>query len=272
MKKSILILITVVMAISLTSCGTSKNVNNTKDKTAKTINVSNENDDDILSIIDNKIKSINDRKIDKYLSLYVNDTDTYKAEKLDKTNYFKMYQVKCSVENKKLINITKKTAQIQYLVKTAKVKGPGFLDNKALIVDDMEKVNDEWKIYNENVLITEYNEPVYGVIYKNIMTLNQKDITAYMSTIDKTNMDTYNSYRDLELDNFDKYDLKYNLESADVTSKSDNDTQVSFSETIVKKDNSDFTNNRTSGIIHLKKSGNSWKITKIDINKTEKLN
>jgi hypothetical protein len=262
------------MVISFTSCGTSNKAKSTKTNDVKTVNTAEgkNEEDDILSIVDDKIKSINDRKIDKYLSFYVSDTDTYNAEKLDKTNYFKQYQVKCTVENKTIVNMTKNTAQIQYVVKTTKVKGPGFLDSKALIVDYMKKITNGWKIDSENVLITEYNEPAYGVIYKNIKALNEKDITAYMNTIDKTDIDTYNSYRDQQLDNFDKYDLKYNLESADITSRSDNDTQVSFSETILKKDNSDFNNNRSYGIMHLKKSANSWKVTKIEIKKTEKLN
>lgn len=271
MKKSIVLLIAAVMIVSFTSCGTSKNVKDTKSKTVSSENTQTTSDDDILSIIDTKIKNINDRKLDKYLDLFVENTDTYNAEKLDKTNYFKQYQVKCTVENKNVINKTKDTAQIQYVIKTSKIKGPGFLDNRTLIIDDLKKINNEWKINTENIEITEYSEPVYEVIYKNLKAINEKDITAYVNTIDKTDMDTYNSYRDQQLESFDKYDLKYNLESADITSKSDTDTQVSFSETIVKKDNSDFSNNRTSGIIHLKKTGNNWKITKIEVKKTENL-
>lgn len=270
MKKGILLLAAVVIVFSFTSCGTSKSAESAKAKTVKSQDVSKP-DDDLSSVIDDKIKNINDRKIDKYLSLYTSDTDTYNIEKLDKTNSFKQYQVKCSAENEKVINKTKNTAQVQYVIKSVKVKGPGFLDNKTLIVDNMKKVKGDWKIDKEDIIKVEYNDPVYDAVYKNIKALNEKDITAYMDTIDKTDIDNFNNYRDQQLDSFDKYDLTYNLQSADITSRSDSDTQVNFSETIIKNDNSDFKDNTTSGIIHLKKSGNNWKIFKIDIKKTENL-
>lgn len=272
MKKIILLIILTFIIISLAAC---KNGNNVKkanvQNSTKTNITSDESSNDILAVIDNKIKNINDRKLDRYLSDYVSNTDTYNKEKLDKTNYFKKYKVKCTVSDQKVINKTSNTAQIQYVIKTQKVSGPGFLDNRTLVVDSMKKINNKWQINSEDIINTEYKDPIYGVVYQNIKASNEKDINAYVKTMDQTNSDTFNNYKDQQLDTFDKYDLQYNLESADITKRSNDDTLVNFTETIVKKDNSDYKNNRTSGVIHLKNTAGTWKITKIDIKKTENL-
>lgn len=273
MKKVIILIILTFTISLLAACGNGKNAKNTTSKNVKTNSTSEvaNSDSDILNVIDNKIKNINDKKLDNYLSNYVSNTDTYNREKLDKTNYFKQYKVKCTLENKNIISKNSNTSEVQYVFKTEKVKGPGFLDNRTLAVANMKKVNGEWKINSENIILVEYSDPIYNVISANIKACNEKNINAYVKTMDQTNADVFNSYKDQQLDNFDKYDLSYNLELADITKKSNDDTLVSFTETIVKNDTSDFSNNRTSGIIHLKNTSGVWKITKIEVKKTENL-
>lgn len=272
MKKNLIIIMAVVVSISLVGCGasTSSNKNSTKQAVQKENYVVNVNDNDIIKLINDKAKAINDKNLNNYLNTFVKGTDTYNKEKLDKKDYLENFKVKAEVSNPKVLNVSDKQAQVQYVVTTTKVKGPGFLDNKALYVDNLKKVGNDWKIDSEDILNVEFKDDIYKTVYDNIKSLNEKDINQYMSTIDSSNTDDYNKFKDNQLDMFDKYDLSYNLEEADVyNAKSDKDTAVGFIETIVKRDNSDFKNNKTTGTMHLKKVNNQWKIFKIDINKTE---
>lgn len=274
MKKNLTIIMAVIVSISLAGCGTnnSSSKNTDKQTTQKESSVVTANDNDIIKLINDKIKAINDRNINNYLSAFVKDTDIYNKEKLNKKDYFDNFKVKAEVSNPKVLNSSNKQAQVQYVITTTKVKGPGFLDNKALYVDNLKKVDNSWKIDTEDVLNIEFKDDIYETVYNNIQSLSEKDINKYMSTIDPSNTDTYNKFKDDQLDMFDKYDLSYNLEEADAYSnRSDKDTAVGFIETIVKRDNSDFKNNKTTGVMHLKKVNNQWKIFKIDTQKTEEI-
>ncbi|MDF2504007.1 MULTISPECIES: nuclear transport factor 2 family protein [Clostridium] len=273
MKRNlIVIIIAAVVSISLVGCGASNSSEkkDTKQATKKESSVVNVNDNDIIKLINDKTKAINDKNLNNYLDTFVKDTDTYNKEKLDKKDYIDNFKVKAEVSNPKVLNVSDKQAQVQYVVNTTKINGPGFLDNKSLYVDNLKKVDNKWKIDSEDVLNVEFKDDIYETVYDNIQALNEKDINKYMGTIDSSNTDDYNKFKENQLDIFDKYDLSYNLEEADVfDSKSDKDTAVGFIETIVKRDNSDFKNNKTTGVMHLKKINNQWKIFKIDIQKTE---
>lgn len=272
MKKNLIIIIGAIVSISLTACGTSNisSKNNTKQDTKQQSSVVNANSNEIIKLINDKTKAVNDGNTNNYMGFFVKDTDTYNKEKLDKKDYFYNFKVKQEISEPKILNSSDKEAQVQYIVTTTKIKGPGFLDNKALYVDNLKKVDNAWKIDSEDILKVEFKDDIYETVYNNIQALNEKDINKYMSTIDSSNTDTYDKFRDDQLDMFDKYDLAYDLQEADAyKDKSDKDTAVGFVETIVKRDNSDFKNNKTTGVMHLKKVNNQWKIFKIDIQKTE---
>lgn len=271
MKKNLIIIIAVIVSISLTSCGTSNNSSkNNKQVTKQQSSDVNSNNNEIVKLISDKTKAVNDGNINDYLGVFAKDTDTYNKEKTDKKDYFYNFKVKQEISEPKILNSSDKEAQVQYVVTTTKIKGPGFLDNKALYVDNLKKVDNAWKIDSEDILKVEFTDDIYETVYNSIQALNEKDINKYMSTIDSSNSDTYDKFRDDQLDLFDKYDLEYNLQEADAyKDRSDKDTAVGFIETIVKRDNSDFKNNKTTGVMHLKKVNNQWKIFKIDIQKTE---
>lgn len=274
MKKKFIIVVLAIITISLAGCGS--NNSNTKSTNEKSVkqetSLKDKTNDDIIKVIKNKTKAVNDGNINNYLSNFVKDTDTYNTEKADKNQYFYNFKVNQEVSDPQILNSSDKEAQVQYVVTTTKIKGPGFLDSKALYINHLKKVGNDWKIDTQDILKVEFKDDIYNTVYDNIQSLNQKDINKYMSTIDPSDSDAYNKFKDNQLDTFDKYDLYYNLEEADkYKDGSDKDTAVGFVETIVKRDNSDFKNNKTTGVMHLKKVNNQWKIFKIDIQKTEDL-
>lgn len=272
MRKKMIIVLAVIMGALITSCGTSSNQKSVSKKEVNNSSISSISDSDIKNVIDAKIKGINDDKLDEYLSVYIINSDLYNKELLNMKTYLKRYKVKSIVSDFKIINKTNDTAQVQYVMNNSKIIGPGFLDNKSLVIDTLKKVNNLWKIQDEDVIKVEYKEEAYNVIYKYIEALNKKIINEYVKTMDQTNTDNYDKMKDDALDMFDKYNLEYNLEEANIITKTNDSCKVKFVVTIVKKTESDYKNNRTTGEIQLKKVKNDWKITVVEVKNTENLN
>lgn len=270
MKKRWIILVAVAMSISLAGCGATTSKNNTVSSGASsTLNV---NDQNVLSPINGKVKAINDKKLSEYLSNYIANTSTYSTQKTEMTKYFQNYTVKASITDEKVLNKTSTDAQIQYVVSTKKVKGPSFLDSNTLYISNLKNVDGEWKINDESVIKVEFSNSVFNTVYNNIAALNKRDINAYMATIDPTDSDVYSKFKDDELDSFDKYNLTYTMESADIVgSTDDKDTAVKVVENIVKNDNSDYQNNTSTLMYQLKKVQGVWKIFKIETKQTNNL-
>lgn len=264
MKKIFSFMVAVFLSASLVGCGSSSN----KSGSAKKLNYT---DKSITSVIDNKIKAMNDGKMDDYMKSYDEKSSVYKTVQNDKKNYFGKYKVNVKADDIKVLNKKSKTAQVQVVEEMSKIKGPGFLDNKTLYVDNLKYINGQWKITGENEIRTEYKEPVYDTLYKNIEKANDKKLDDYMSTIDPTDNDNYNKTKDTMLDLFNKYDIVYTLEQADIKSRSDKDTTVDFVETAIDKKNSDYKDNRFSGVYHLRLIDGDWKIFKTEIKKTESI-
>ncbi len=272
MKKGLIIIVTIAIGVSLAGCSPLTTSSSAGNKKAQTNQMSNVNNSEIFKPIDDKVKAINDKKVDDYLSSYISGTTIYKNEKSEKTQYLEDYTVKANVTDKQVLNKTDNAAQVQYVISTSKLKGPAFLDSKALYVSNLKKINGEWKISSESVLKIEFTNDVFNTVNDNILALNKKDINAYMATIDSTDTTVYSKFKDNQLDQFDKYSLTYTLESADIIgSVDDKDTAVKVVETIVKDDSSNYQNNRTTEMIQLKKVQGVWKIYKVEPKKTENL-
>lgn len=202
---------------------------------------------------------------------YDEKSGIYKTVKEDKQDDFSKYKMKSSIEDMKILNKDSKSAQVQVIESNSKIKGPGFLDNRTMYVDYLKNINGTWKITNENVTRVEYKDPVYDTLYKNVKKANDKKLDDYMDTIDPTDNDNYNKIKDSMLDSFNKYDIVYTLEQADIKSKSDKDTTVDFVETSIDKKKSDYKDNRTTGVYHLRIVNGAWKIFKTEVKSTESI-
>ncbi|AAK81641.1 hypothetical protein BJV85_000179 [Clostridium acetobutylicum] len=265
MKKIFSFIAAISVSASLVGCGSSSSgkVGSSKKLVTK--------DSTITKIIENKVKAINDGKIDDYMKNYDEKSGIYKTVKEDKQDDFSKYKMKSSIEDMKILNKDSKSAQVQVIESNSKIKGPGFLDNRTMYVDYLKNINGTWKITNENVTRVEYKDPVYDTLYKNVKKANDKKLDDYMDTIDPTDNDNYNKIKDSMLDSFNKYDIVYTLEQADIKSKSDKDTTVDFVETSIDKKKSDYKDNRTTGVYHLRIVNGAWKIFKTEVKSTESI-
>ncbi|WP_234118374.1 hypothetical protein [Clostridium hydrogenum] len=272
MKKIFSFIIVVSLSISAVGCSSISS----SSKSSKSVNQGSKlatQDAEITNVIKDKVKAMNDRKLADYMELFDSKSAIYNEVKSDKALYFDKYQVKSSILNSTVLNKSANKAQIQVEENDEKVKGPGFLTNKTLYIDYLNKIDGKWKITNEVVSKTEYQDPIYDVLYKNIKAANDKKIDDYMDTFDPTDDDFYSNVKNSMLDTFNKYSVEYTLESADInqSKKSGNDTQVNFTETYMDTKDSGYTNTRVTGVYHFRVVNGDWKIYKVDTKKSIKI-
>jgi hypothetical protein len=263
----------IILCISIVGCSSSSG---SKTGGTNSTKVSTE-DSDIISIVNSKIKAVNNNKIDDYMKYYDNKSAIYDKVKNDKKFYFSDdYKVTANVVKTAVINKSKNKAQVQVVERnkvsenpksTKKENGPGFLNNQVLYVDYLKKIDGEWKITDEALLKTEYDDKVFDVIYENLKAANDKKIDDYMSTIDSSNEDVYDKIKSDTLASFNKYDVKYTLLEATRSTKqksTDQDTSIYFEETRIDTNHSDYPNVKVTGYYHLKSVNGEWKIFKTE--------
>ncbi|MCD2346872.1 hypothetical protein [Clostridium guangxiense] len=278
MKKISSFIVVIMLCISIVGCSSS----GTKNSSTKGTRVSTE-DPDIASVVDGKVKAINNNKFDDYMDYYDNKSSIYDKVKSDKKIYFSdQYDMSTSVVKSTVLNRTKDKAQVQ-VEETNKVKenskkekGPGFLNNRILYVDYLKKIDGKWKITDEALLKTEYTDKIFDVLYKNIKAANDKKIDDYMSTFDSNDEDSYDKIKNDMLTSFNKYDVKYTLLEATRSTKKkstdpNKDTVIYFEETCIDTKHSDYNNSKIVGYYHLRLVNGEWKIFNIETTKTVKV-
>jgi|GEM_PF-2872013 len=277
MKKISSFIIMIMVCISIVGCSSSSG---SKTSGTSSTKVSTE-DSDIISIVNGKVKAVNSNKIDDYMKYYDDKSAIYDKVKNDKKFYFSDdYKVNINLVKTAVLNKSKNSAQVQVVERskvsenpksTKKENGPGFLNNQVLYVDYLKKIDGEWKITDEALLKTEYDDKVFDVIYKNLKAANDKKIDDYMSTIDSSNEDVYDKVKSDTLASFNKYDVKHTLLEATRATKrksTDQDTVIYFEETRIDTNHSDYKNVKITGYYHLKSVNGDWKIFGEDINST----
>lgn len=274
MKKISSFIIILMLCISIVGCSSSSG---SKTSSKNSTKISTE-DSDIISIVNGKVKAVNNNKIDDYMKYYDDKSTIYDKVKNDKKFYFSDdYKVTTDIVKATVLNKSKDKAQVQVVEKnkvsqnpksTKKENGPGFLNNQVLYVDYLKKIDGEWKITDEALLKTEYDDKVFDVVYKNLKAANDKKIDDYMSTMDQSDEDRYDKIKSDTLASFNKYDVKYTLLEATRSTKqksTDQDTVLYFEETRIDPNHSDYKNVKVTGYYHLKSVNGDWKIFNTEI-------
>lgn len=277
MKKISSFIIMIMLCISIVGCSSSSG---SKTSGTNGTKVSTE-DSDIINIVNGKAKAVNNNKVDDYMKYYDNKSNIYDKIKNDKKFYFSDdYKVTMDIVKATVLNKSKNRAQVQVVEKSKvsenpksskKENGPGFLNNQVLYVEYLNNIDGEWKITDEALLKTEYDDKVFDVIYKNLKAANDKKIDDYMSTIDQSNEDIYDKIKSDTLSLFNKYDVKNTLLEATRSTKqksTDQDTVIYFEETRIDPNHSDYKNLKVIGYYHLKSVNGDWKITRTEIKNT----
>ncbi|HMN48179.1 MAG TPA: hypothetical protein PKD67_03510 [Ignavibacteriaceae bacterium] len=105
-----------------------------------------------------------------------------------------------------------------------------------------------------------------SLIKANAEFMNDKNLEGVMSTIHPESPN-YPAVETMAKTIFDRYDLKYTIESIKVLEENDNEAKVEFTQLTKKIKGPEFKDNRTTGIHTLKKDGDSWKIYSTEMTK-----
>lgn len=126
----------------------------------------------------------------------------------------------------------------------------------------------------QNLLVADINSEkisIKSIVLLQIKALNEENIEAYMSTIDPRSPG-FEVTKNIQLQAFSQYDLKYVMNQFDVISLSSNTAVIRVDQTTTKIRGPQFRNNRLVSIHNLKKSNGQWKMFSSQIQKVEYLN
>jgi hypothetical protein len=111
---------------------------------------------DPVSVVQENIKAMNDRDLDRAMATIDEQSPSYDQTKQVAKKLFEMYELKYELANVKVIVQTEDEARVGCIQTTKKVSGPGFRDNRIDFVHTLRKVDGRWKIYYSNVNKLDY--------------------------------------------------------------------------------------------------------------------
>ncbi|PHX55705.1 hypothetical protein CP500_009425 [Tychonema bourrellyi FEM_GT703] len=126
----------------------------------------------------------------------------------------------------------------------------------------------------QNLLVADINSEkisIKSIVLLQIKALNEENIEAYMSTIDP-GYRGFEVTKNIQLQIFSQYDLKYVINQFDVISLSSNTAVIRVDQTTTKIRGPQFRNNRLVLIHNLNKSNGQWKMFSSEVQKIEYLN
>jgi len=114
------------------------------------------------------------------------------------------------------------------------------------------------------------NDPV-SVVQENIKAMNDENLDKTMATIDEQSA-SYDQTKQVAQRLFDIYDLKYELDSLRVITKTDDEARVECIQTTTKVRGPAFRDNRIDFVHSLRKVDGIWKIYNSKVMKLDYLN
>ena len=114
------------------------------------------------------------------------------------------------------------------------------------------------------------NDPI-SVVQENIKAMNDEDLDKTMATIDEQ-CASYDQTKQVAQRLFEIYDLKYELDSARVIMKTDEEARVECVQTTRKVRGPVFRDNKINFVHTLRKSDGYWKIYNSKVMKIDYLN
>ena len=114
------------------------------------------------------------------------------------------------------------------------------------------------------------NDPA-AVVQENIKAMNNEDLDKAMATIDDQSA-SYDQTKKVAKQLFELYDLKYELDSLNVISQTDDEARVECIQITTKVKGPAFRDNRIVFVHSLKKSEGNWKIYNSKVVKLDYMN
>ncbi|MBD1834627.1 nuclear transport factor 2 family protein [Cyanobacteria bacterium FACHB-472] len=114
-------------------------------------------------------------------------------------------------------------------------------------------------------------QAIRELVNKQFKALNEKNLLAYMDTVDKESTG-YEFTKELLIEIYKTYELKYELNSLEFVSISANEARVRMIQTTTKLKGPEFRNNKLTSINILKKRNGQWRMDSTETEKIEYLN
>jgi hypothetical protein len=192
-----------------------------------------------------------------------------------------IYDIKYEFKNIKIISVEKDKASLKLSQYNSKISGPEYPDNQVDIIQNVVKVNGEWKLSTSQILKIDYlkqdllkeskitlsdadQKLILAVIEKNRVAGENEDVEALKSTYDL-------AYPDLEtiIAQFAQiaaaYDFKATYANVKIIQNSVDEVKVYYVGTLEKVKGPELPNTKSENIETLKKNKDGeWKIISSD--------
>ncbi|WP_162463240.1 copper amine oxidase N-terminal domain-containing protein [Paenibacillus psychroresistens] len=191
------------------------------------------------------------------------------------------YDLNYELENVEIITLEKATASVKVTLKTTKIAGPTFEDNRTYMLMNLNKVNGEWKIADSKDLKIDYlkedfkkeeavttssdnQKLILAVIEKNRDMSVKWDVAGLKSTYDASFPNLDQAMIDFQ-QGAPANEFEVNYSNIKIIKGSDGEAKVYYMAHIHKKNGLDFPDMNADSVVTLKKSNEGeWKITNED--------
>ncbi|MEX2461937.1 MAG: copper amine oxidase N-terminal domain-containing protein [Paenibacillaceae bacterium] len=193
--------------------------------------------------------------------------------------FFSDFDLDYELEKMELISLEKETASLEVTVKTTKITGPEFEDNRTILILNLNNVKGEWKVYTLQDTNIDYLRD--DLRKEEVVTLSAEDQTQVLAVIEKNRdagikgdlealKSTYDSstpYYEKSLSNFQqitaaglKVDVTYS--NVKIVKGADDEAKIYYMAHVHKVSGPDIPDMNIESVDTVKKNKDGeWKIT-----------
>ncbi|WP_216830797.1 hypothetical protein [Alkalihalobacterium elongatum] len=119
-------------------------------------------EEQMIQVVKDNLLAANNKNIDDYMATIHVESPVYQSTRDTTLEIFSVYDLEYSFVEIEVIDVSGDTGEVWFIQTTRKINGPEFNDNQIEGINIMKKYNDEWKIYNTEVLDIVYLDSEQG--------------------------------------------------------------------------------------------------------------
>lgn len=116
----------------------------------------------MIQVVTDNLRAANNKNIDDYMATLHVESPLYQSTRDTMLEIFRVYDLEFSFVEIEVIGVSGDTGEVRFIQTTRKIKGPDFNDNQLEGINIMKKYNDEWKIYDTEILDIVYLDSEQG--------------------------------------------------------------------------------------------------------------
>ncbi|MCT8136845.1 hypothetical protein H1D32_03175 [Anaerobacillus sp. CMMVII] len=119
-------------------------------------------EEQMIQVVKDNLLSANNKNIDDYMATIHVESPLYQSTRDTMLKIYSVYDLEYSFVEIEVIDVSGDTGAVRFIQTTRKINGPEFRDNQLEGINIMKKYNDEWKIYDTEVLDIVYLDSEQG--------------------------------------------------------------------------------------------------------------